>query len=682
MGYSVAFLAELTMSAAKQKRWRARSIDPAAHDDWPDGLAPADHELTVDEVLQEWDRPGVAQVESSQRFTFRAVVGNDDDAYLTYRGALVAALREAARVGATGTIEVFGWEARDDVPYARLSLADDEWEVEGGPDTTSAAYHALEKLLEGSLAAPEVMPERRDPRPPKPLTPEQARVASLTAREPGADQAAYEALATSLPVAMGAGAPILSRPDVAALATHAGASVVAQARARLTQLAGEPSAWRALEGPELVLAHVLTAIVAGSGDAEDQRCANTIRFAHPNGVLRDTYAALAFGGRDAEERCAAQLGVEGESQELAVQSALSTDEEGTMARLRAWLDAAPSHAQWKAIEWTVRLSSLRPLTPSLAELVRAARPEASPELRGEPHGAARAVRLGRARFGRGGERDRCAPPGHGSVRLRRGGERRALAPGARGAPRDRRCTGQGDAEEDDRAAREGAIVNRRAGIFVVLACAAGAACNRAEPTSAPPAPAASPLAPPSPSASPSSRALASADASAATRGVDVDAAPPSRGDAAALAACKSAGATVRFGPAAVSSFADGEALANGLGLRAPGEPSRKILPRACDQDLGNCHHALCSSDAGVSLFWREAVGYVGDLPLLVVPARDRLFVIEGERAVSERDSYCRDVSCVSEVPQVTVVDPRAMHVRVRFENMAPNRAGCDKRSNP
>jgi hypothetical protein len=153
MGYSVAFLGDLTFTGGGYEQWLAASIDAALFTDWPHGWKPEDA-WSVDQVLTDIDGMIVSLERDEKHVKLRLLVSNDDGFYLESRQNLLAAFRQAGAWGGAGGLTVIGWGDSD--RFAVRAGADGtcvELEAEARDAVEeSAPYRELEALAEASRA--------------------------------------------------------------------------------------------------------------------------------------------------------------------------------------------------------------------------------------------------------------------------------------------------------------------------------------------------------------------------------------------------------------------------------------------------------------------------------------------------------------------------------------------------
>jgi hypothetical protein len=112
MGYSVAFLGDLTFPRGGSETWLATSINAALFAEWPDGWRP-EESWSVGEVLRDLDGMIVSLERDAHHVKLRLLVSDDDGFYLDSRQALLAAFRQAGACGGSGDLTVIGWGDSD-----------------------------------------------------------------------------------------------------------------------------------------------------------------------------------------------------------------------------------------------------------------------------------------------------------------------------------------------------------------------------------------------------------------------------------------------------------------------------------------------------------------------------------------------------------------------------------------
>jgi hypothetical protein len=117
VGYSYAYLGDATLAPERVEGWLAAGVDPAAFEGWPASwrFAAAPGIETVQDVLAALAEEEVQRIEhTGGAIVVRVMADKSMDAWLTYRGALVAAFRQIAAHGGDGELVITGF---DDAPF-------------------------------------------------------------------------------------------------------------------------------------------------------------------------------------------------------------------------------------------------------------------------------------------------------------------------------------------------------------------------------------------------------------------------------------------------------------------------------------------------------------------------------------------------------------------------------------
>ena len=356
MGYSIAFLGDLSFGAGGAARWIASVIDASAFADWPEDWTPEiDEKLTVGKLLDEAKGDFHELERGEESLRLRLLVSKDDWFYSGRRLEMLCAFRQAAAHGGAGSLAIVGWNDAPRFGVRATMTADGK--------TTCSDLDAVEiKTLEKTPAYAELeaIVERE--------------VAKLDAPDPGvkvgekqrkeADAAAAIARAPTIEKALAAlrkGLPdsadyrvsesLPQSPLVTALAAHGDPRATQVMRDALREAVGGPlagdEAWRAgangyLPTEERVFALALLWALHRRGGAGD--AVAHVWIDHPDTFLRNHAAVRALGQRDLDLRLVAQLGRKSEASvnhDGIIDALIATDPEGAPRRATELLAGDP-----------------------------------------------------------------------------------------------------------------------------------------------------------------------------------------------------------------------------------------------------------------------------------------------------------------------------------------------------
>ena len=352
MGYSIAFLGDLSFPAGRATAWEASSIDPSAFADWPEDFRPSGGEaLTIGELLDEAHDDFLELDRTDATIRLRLLTSKDDGFYLDRRGAALCAFRQAAAFGGVGELVIVGWMDAPDLG-ARVTTtadgtttcsdldADEIKEVEKG-----AAYAELEAIVArgiDALPGPDLAA----------LVAKDAqaidRVAAEIASAPdieGALSLLRQALPTSADHSKTTSIPRL--PVIAAIAAHHDLRATEGMLAALRGVLGGPIAgeleWkRGLTDADRIFALALLWSLHRRGGADE--AVVDVWIDHPDWFLRNHEAVRALGRRELDVRLASLLGRFGDDnylQQWVVEALMASDPEGAPARARRLLEGDP-----------------------------------------------------------------------------------------------------------------------------------------------------------------------------------------------------------------------------------------------------------------------------------------------------------------------------------------------------
>ncbi len=356
MGYSVAFLGDLSFGAAGAARWLASLIDPSTFAEWPEDWTPEiDEKLTVGKLLDEakGDFHELDRRDASVRL--RLLVSKDDWFYSGRRMEMLCAFRQAAAHGGTGSLAILGWNDAPQFGVRATMTADgkttcsdlDKKEIKSLEKTLP--YTELEAIVErevAKLAMPDLQAKVSEKQK------KEADAVLAIAKAPTIEKA-FAVLRKALPEHANhyASERLPKSPLIAALAAHGDPRATQVMRDALRDLLGGPLAgdktWKAgangyLENGKRIFALALVWALHGRGGAED--AVAHVWIDHPDFFLRNHAAVRALGRRELDLRLVAQLGQEREStdsHDCIIEALIATDPEGAPARATALLEGDP-----------------------------------------------------------------------------------------------------------------------------------------------------------------------------------------------------------------------------------------------------------------------------------------------------------------------------------------------------